>query len=608
MKQRTKRDSDQIKKYLPQIVTTIIVFLVFFIMYRIVPMIYDGWAGKFYYPSTNGILHFIRYIVVDFYQWINGRIMSNIICGFLESFASEIVLDFFNAVVMVGIYLAIAYILKVKKKFVLGILLFMSMILLISKEMRMEVLFYANAAYLVPILLILLYYIFQEKMLNNDKNSASLITIMSFIGFSICTWMEHIAVGFAMVISLFFIVNFLKKHPKRWKLLIPTFISDLGVLIMFLSPGLSTSRTVTAQNNIMEVIKSNISTFYTNIVSENLPVFIILFLLIFCFLIKNRKISKYYRVPLTVLSFVLLITMGLAQLSYTFNVSISDFLMKLYPMPFAPKYLLLEILVILGIIGTIIGTFVFCKNKKILFYLLSICLASIAPMLLTPNTGERISSVGFFIIVCLATIFFYEVVEKNKEEKFCIQKLLSIVVIFTTIIALDKTILLCRRISDVTQQRNRIIQNVLEKQELNEWDYDRVVILPSYQEGDILYQGITQIGTFHYPQFLQAYGLNENTKVVFGNEGIGVLAENNDDNIKVQIFGENSDNVEYMYIIQYSPISFLELKDIENSGWINETEYEYDYQDMKGNYRIKIYTKKNNIITEIKSNYDITIE
>ena len=160
----------------------------------------------------------------------------------------------------------------------------------------------------------------------------------------------------------------------------------------------------------------------------------------------------------------------------------------------------------------------------------------------------------------------------------------------------------------MTQQRNRIIQNVLEKQELNEWDYDRVVILPSYQEGDILYQGITQIGTFHYPQFLQAYGLNENTKVVFGNEGIGVLAENNDDNIKVQIFGENSDNVEYMYIIQYSPISFLELKDIENSGWINETEYEYDYQDMKGNYRIKIYTKKNNIITEIKSNYDITIE
>ena len=185
-----------------------LVFFTFFTMYRIVPMMYDGWAGKFYYPNINGILQYIKYICVDFYQWINGRIMSNIICGFLESFSSEIILDFFNAFVMVGIYLAIAYILKIKKGFVWGILLFMSMMLLISNEMRMEVLFYANTAYLVPVLLILLYYIFLEKLLSNketiNKNKqVKLIIILSIIGFSICTWMEHIAVGFAIIISLF---------------------------------------------------------------------------------------------------------------------------------------------------------------------------------------------------------------------------------------------------------------------------------------------------------------------------------------------------------------------------------------------------------------------
>lgn len=589
-----------------------LVFFTFFTMYRIVPMMYDGWAGKFYYPNINGILQYIKYICVDFYQWINGRIMSNIICGFLESFSSEIILDFFNAFVMVGIYLAIAYILKIKKGFVWGILLFMSMMLLISNEMRMEVLFYANTAYLVPVLLILLYYIFLEKLLSNketiNKNKqVKLIIILSFIGFSICTWMEHIAVGFAIIISLHFVINFIKKHHRRWNLLIPTCVCDLGVLIMFLSPGLRLSRTVVDENNTFDIIKSNISTFYTNIISENLAVFIILALLLLLFFIKNKQIPKFYRIPLIVLSSILLISMGLTKLSYTFNINISDFLYKLYPTPYSPKYLLLELLVILVTLFAIIVAIIYSKNKKILFYLLSIAIFSIGPMLITPNTGERISSIGFFIAVCLTAIFFHEITEDSKIRPQYINTILSATIIFTTIIALDKTILLCRRINDVTQQRNRIIHNVVEKQELGDWDYNDVVVLPAYQEGDILYQGITQIGTFHYPQFLDAYGLSPNTKVVFGYDGVAGLIKNEDGKIKFELF-DNIGNTEYMYILQYSNISFFELKDIENSGWIKEKNYEYDYHDMKGNYRIKVYIKNGDTINELKVNYDLTVE
>ena len=63
-----------------------------------------------------------------------------------------------------------------------------------------------------------------------------------------------------------------------------------------------------------------------------------------------------------------------------------------------------------------------------------------------------------------------------------------------------------------------------------------------------------------------------------------------------------------MYILQYSNISFFELKDIENSGWIKEKNYEYDYHDMKGNYRIKVYIKNEDTINELKVNYDLTVE
>ena len=147
----------------------------------------------------------------------------------------------------------------------------------------------------------------------------------------------------------------------------------------------------------------------------------------------------------------------------------------------------------------------------------------------------------------------------------------------------------------------------MEKQELGDWDYNEVVVLPAYQEGDILYQGITQIGSFHYPQFLAAYGLSPNTKVVFGYDGVAGLIKNEDGKIKFELF-DNIGNTEYMYILQYSNISFYELKDIDNSDWIKEKNYEYDYRDMKGNYRIKVYIKNKDTINELKVNYDLTVE
>ena len=76
-------------------------------MYRIIPMMYDGWIGKYYYNVQDGLLSYIRYVFVDHYNWINGRIASNLICGILESFPSELPLDLFNASMIIGIVLMI---------------------------------------------------------------------------------------------------------------------------------------------------------------------------------------------------------------------------------------------------------------------------------------------------------------------------------------------------------------------------------------------------------------------------------------------------------------------------------------------------------------------
>ena len=537
-----------IGKHLKEVLITLFMFLLFFSIYHIVPMMFDGWAGKFYYPDTDGIFNYILYIIGDYYKWINGRISSNIICGFLESFSSEIPLDLFNTSLIIGIYVIIYLILKDKGKngnYTMGLLLFSALILRIPSEMRKEVLFYANTAYVMPIFLIVLFYYFYQKFQNSQKpDTKKYLIIMSIISFLISTWMEHIAVGFTIVLGFIFLINIIKKDKKGFLILIPTAVSALGNLIMFLAPGLRTSRViVNTESSIFEIVSHNISLLYFDLISKNLIIFIILFIFSFILIIKNKKLKKVFKFLLLISFIFLIITLILRLISsvtflpYNFN----NLLNYIYPIYSCPSFCLMILMLIL-ILGTLLSVILISENRNFLTYLYFIALFSLAPMCLTPNTGARISSVGFFLLACITIIIMQEITKKTK-----VSKTVMIVTCFFVIFAFDKTILLGRRIYQTNSKRERIIENVRNKQELNEWDYSDFVILPLFEEDDILQRGQTSINSFHYPQFLKAYGLDSRTKVLFSNNIlISSYSYRDGSKIKVEVINNDSEIKEFM--------------------------------------------------------------
>ncbi len=578
------------------------IFWVFLIIYRIVPMTYDGWASKFAYASTGGIINFIYNIINVLYFTCNGRVISNIVCGIFESFTSEIPLDIFNSMTMVIIFHLLYKFyekdLKDKKIFIYGSLLFTGIVLLISDNMRMEVLFYANMAYTVPIPLIILYYYLWKKGLSKKNNLY--IFFLCLIGFSIGMWMEHIAVGFGLTISLGSIVLFLKKYKKRWKLLLPAVVTDLGVVLMMFAPGLNANRTIVSETPLLEVIFSNFKNLYVDIISHNLYLFLIIF--IFLLLLSSKKENKKIIDYIFIIILSVINVLFLGTLIYrTFNITLLEFTNLLFPKIaylFNIKTCLTMTFMILVLI--IYGIFNI-KNidKKCLYlYLLGVCLLSLTPLLITPNAGARISSIGFFIFACIAILLFFEL----SKNEFNI-KLIKVLTIVLIILALDKTILIGRRIYNVNIKRESIINSVIKKQEMNEWDYSKYVFIPIYKTGDMFRTGAICQDTIHYTAFLQAYGLNPRTNIIFSDHYVSAINEISIKNNKLQVVNNLNNDELIKYKITYG-------QDLVSFNEITETDWTKDNFSIKvkhGYYLIDIVYKYDKSSSEIYDHYEVYV-
>ncbi len=581
------------------------IFLVFFILYRIVPMTLDGWASKATYPLTGGFINYIVVGIKNLYMTCNGRVISNIFCGILESFSSEIPLDIFNALSLVVTFQLLYKInkkqIKNKSAIIYGSLLFTALILLISAEMRQEVLFYANMAYVVPIPLIVLYYFLFKKYYEEESNIY--ILYMCLTGFSIGMWMEHIAAGFAATVSLLSLFLLIKKYKHKWKMILPAFLTDLGFLLMLASPGLKANRTITNSVPFLDTVIGNFKILYVDIVSKNLVLFLVLFMILFFITLakKNKKAIDYIYMILTSILNALIVSTMLYRNFGTHPMTLLDTLFPVasYLATFKGCLLASGIIIILMLFG------IFNKrnaekkfSKNIYVYLLMICFISLGPILITPNTGARISSIAFFMITCITLVLYFEL--SNMNEK--INKYIEGLIIILVLLALDGTIIIGRRIYDVTEKRERILNTILEKQEMNEWDYSQYAFLPIYNYGDMFNQAVVSQASIHYTVLLQAYGLDQRTNIIFTNHYVsavnGISVKDNKLHIETNL--KNKEQIKYK--ITYGTSSNLNV--IDDTGWIQD---DYETEAKSGYYLIEAFYRLNENSEEIVDRYEIIV-
>lgn len=579
----------ELKTYSKRKLFYCIPFTLFFILFRIVPMMYDGWASKFYYENSGGILNWIKYIHT-MYFWYNGRISSNFVSGILESFGSEIPLDLFNALVLTGIIYLLNQLFEIKNEFK-TIILYTGTIFLISNSIKNEVLFYANTAYIPTILFILMFLNALKSYLNiskEDKRIKKIQGIMYFSAFLICTWMEHIAFGFGIALTGTLIFLFVNKKKIDEPLMKVFVLAGSSGLIMMLAPGLRRSRTVIDKSvNLYGVFKDNIKFIGQEMITYNLPLMIITFTIIAIVVFQNKilKLHSKWIALFLVASYELIFIFYWYSDVFNITQRINFINFRFSPSPFW-----LNALFISGVFMLLLFTINLSKNRLNMIYLYIVGLISLLAVSLTPNVSARVCSIGYFILLLIMIGLFAEI----EIDKKIIKQGISIFVIIVFALGMDRMILLSRRIYQIQIARTEIINEVKHKQTIREWNYDDTLYLPLFKKNDVLYRGNAVEGTFHFPQFLQAYGLDSNTKVIGTNSKFIINASIDDKSlVKVKIINPYDSKRIYNYRIKFGGgVDSDYAVDVFNSGEIATDEFEIQLLPQLGYYFISFYEKE----------------
>ncbi len=259
-----------------------------FVVYCMIPPVMDLWAGYTYYNDAGGVLQFLQTERV-IYQTCNGRIAANFINGVLESFKSHVVLDLFNAITNTMIYVALWALCKEKRRFCTGAVLYIALVLMMSRSMKAEVLFYANSAYVVPVLLIPVYFILLTRLEETVSHAVGITAWLCLVCFMICTWMEHIAVGFGALLTFVCAYLFKVKDKFRYHVFCTWIISAISGLIMMFSPGLRRHRIIISVGNTLDIFKQNVRLCEEFIIGQNIPVVLCFLWVLLIFIITNEK-------------------------------------------------------------------------------------------------------------------------------------------------------------------------------------------------------------------------------------------------------------------------------------------------------------------------------
>ncbi len=482
---------------------------IFFVIYRIVPPIMDLCYNAFYYSNTGGLLQFLRteYFV---YQAANGRIASNFVNGILESFKSHVVLDLFDAVVNTLIYVGLWALCKEKERFCKGAFFYTALVLLMSPQMRVEVLFYANGAYVVPVLLILLYFVLLDKLEKDAGHAVGITAWMCLVCFMICTWMENIAVGFGALLTFVCTYLFKVKDRFRYHVLCTWIVSAISGILMMLSPGLWSYRTVISDGSIIDIVKQNIRLAEEYIIGQNIPVILCFLCILLIFMITNEKAGRGIKIFYSVFIGIGIVWLLLAGLYCLWNVARLRWFYECLQFFSYPKRLIISVGVLSIFSGIVCVAFAFSKNRLMLLGIMTVCGFSLLPMLFTPNQHARVCNIGFWGIVCATVILFIEIQTTSLWWK----KTLCMVSVVTIILSFDQMILVTRRIYTVQKQREEIIKEVRIRQALGDWTDDDSVTLPLFRGEDIFYGG-GAVSEFHHIWYMKYYGLKEDTQVIF---------------------------------------------------------------------------------------------
>lgn len=583
----------------------VVPFLLFFVLLRISPMLYDGWAGPYYYIQNGGILSWAQYVCVEMRDWINGRVASNFFCGLLESFLSEIPIDFVGAAVLTAIPIFLFKIFDIKSK-TFPVLVYAALMILMPYTLRTYTIQIALLPYMPPILFVLVaIYLLKQYDSNKDRKYVFILYVLNAIA---CTWMENTSVAYGVVVGLYCLMLTFKNKKIDIVLWGSVVVALASGVYMILSPGMHMSRgDITGEGSFLQLSSTTLYLHVDNMF-KNLIYFAGLanigMSLIFSALSLKKAISskgnkkvKYWVwtfINAIILCLFVVMAFSTNEVQYTAEIN------KGYYYQIALNIWLFVGSVVGYLAWIFTNTCIFIKKRVELIFMWVYGIVMIAIILFTNQVGSRIIAPFYVLITCFVSVAVGLNVEKNEHAK---RSIIGIAVIAVFVLSMDYYAQLYNRVTDFNQITNSRIDSLKEAQFLNEWNPDTYYVLPKANERDLSSGAVAEIDTFHYPQFLERKGLQPNTKVVFTNSKY-VLGQEvlEDGTTRVQVLGVDNQKYLFTYVVGYKSESYAEYADIIAEQNLSDNTYDLYPINGSGYYRVTVYIidKSTGAMTEIE--------
>lgn len=570
----------------------IIPFVFMFCLLRVSPMMYDGWAGPYYYLQYGGLINWFFYITGSFRDFINGRVASNYICVFFESFTSEIPLDLIGTLVIVGILICAIYLFDIQKKW-LATVLYTSFVVFMPFLLRTYTIQIALLQYMTPIFFLMLMLLLMKQYENNFKSRC--VYWLYPLSVLACTWMENTSVAYGIVLVICSLRLMIKERKLDIRLLGAVFVALISGLYMITAPGMTASRiTIEGAGQFLsfsaERIYGQVYTIFSSFIySGNYATASIALVLFISSIMALRIDHKSFQKKdvwkgllcaynLFFLIFAVYFGTTVGEFRFIAEIPVDTF--------FHGHPIITTMIVLLYLFWMPVNIFILCKRYFNQWMIVVYSIVLIFVMLPTNQVGHRIFAPFYLNTSILATYIAVQVFESCKESY---RRLFVIVSTFIFVLAADYQLQLCHRIDNVQKERDRRIDLIKAEQYLN-GDTGSVYILPLFNERDITTGGSVSMNSFHYGQFLQRYGLLEETKIIFSDSReIFVLSEqSSQDSALIKVVNEKNGNYVYDYIVSYKGNTDSVYVDIIADKGNEEPYFSVEAISGEGYYQVKV--------------------
>ena len=477
----------------------IVILIMLFILSYIFPYTHDDWA----WGTSIGVER-----LTSLFKDYNGRWFGNLSVMLLTR--NRLLRALIIAGVLSGIVIYINKILEIKNNFnkILSIVLLLLVPVSVLAQAVAWTAGFAN--YVIVVLLVLIYINYNKNYLYNVKNesiSYKGIILYFILGFVASLFMEHLTV-YSVLISIFFLILNKIKKKKFSKINISYMIGAISGAILMFSNGAyynvvnhqDSYRQIGQDNIIFGVIKTYFSELSKYLFIENhfinIFVGILCLILIYKFLINNKKIGNIYKKLLCVISLFILSFLCLDIYCIFINDFIANFnsLFNIFNGIIYGLYWIIIFVIILLLI----------KDKKtkfrMIFELCSIVVMA-APLLVVKPIGPRCFFPTYvFFVIFAVDLFNYVFMKDNKKiDNY------SYILKYICIILLSINIIIYGIAFFVEMERNIYIDNNKDTE---------ILVLPKLPFEEYMQVPNPENETFIY-RFKLFYGINEEVNLLF---------------------------------------------------------------------------------------------